>query len=110
MATLEFKIKWFGKQADKLEDVAGAVEALRCDIEGINYHPIFEMTPIKSAYENLRSALLEDENSLRTGVTRYEQVAAAIRTTGRNYALEEGRATDTAAEVQRWLEAAGMDE
>lgn len=108
MATLTFKISWFGEQAEKLEEAAAALECLRCDIEAINYIPIFEMAPIKPAYEALRATLLEDESSLRTGSDHYETTAEAIRLTGRNYALAESRNTDIAQDVERLLEEAGL--
>lgn len=108
MATLKFKISWFGKQADKLEEAAQAVHDVFCEVQAITYYPLFEMFPISDAYDNLRAAMLTDDNSIASGRDRYRDIADGIRVTGANYARQEAANTAEAKQIEAWLEEAGL--
>ena len=108
MATLEFKIGWFGKQADKLEDAADALHDLYCEVQAIQYYPLFEMTPIADAYDGVRNALLTEDNSIAAGRDRYREYAEGIRLTGRNYAEGEAANAAEASQIEIWLQDAGL--
>ncbi len=108
MATLKFKISWFGEQGDDLEEAAGTLHDLFCKIQAISYYPEAELQSMSPAYANLRDAWLADANSIPSGRDRYREFADGIRVTGRNYARQEAANETEAKQIETWLEDAGL--
>lgn len=108
MADLEFKISWFGTQAERLEEAAASLDALRNCIDLISYAPEYEIAMLRPEYWDWRAEALREDASLSAGDLAYRQMAQAIRTTGRNYARAEAANTEEASQVERWLEEAGL--
>lgn len=108
---LRTRLGWFVQEKGKLEDAESAVRGVRSDTEAIQFNLPADtaLGEVKTAYDDLRSALLDEMNvSLDAGGDLLDSLESAISQTGRNYLQMEAQNTEYAAQIAFLIETSGL--
>lgn len=108
---LRTRLEWFVEEKGNLEDAETAVRGVHSDVNVIQFNvsASTDLAEIKSAYDDLRSAILDEMKvSLDAGGDLLDSFSGAIAQTGRNYLEMESANTEYAGAIALLIFTSGL--